>query len=113
MNNVFGKDLQGDWFEKPLWSLLPCHQTIETEEQGFSFTSIIELRSIVGLFNNEMNKRGFIFEGMPRWSLINLVTLIHGYSYLISLEIVAVYRKLGSFQGTQLRLSMLLEKEIS
>ena len=30
--------------------------------------------------NNEMNNRGFIFEGMPWWLAINLVTLIHGYS---------------------------------
>ena len=38
------------------------------------------------------------------------VNLIHGYSYLISLEIVADYRKLWRFQETQVNLSVLLEK---
>ena len=60
-----------------------------------------------------MNKRGSLFEGMPRWPVINLVTLIHGYSYLISLKIVVGYRKLRNFHGTQVNLSVLLEKEIS
>ena len=60
-----------------------------------------------------MNKRGFIFGGMPGWPVINLVSLIHDYSYLILVEIVVGYRKLRSFQGTQLNLSVLLEKEIS
>ena len=45
-----------------------------------------------------------------RWPVRNLVTLIHGYSYLISLEIVVSYRKLRSFQRAQVNLSMLLEK---
>ena len=31
MNNIFGQHLQSDCFEKPLESLYPCHQTIETE----------------------------------------------------------------------------------
>ena len=35
-----------------------------------------------------------------RWNVINLVTLILGYSYLISLEIVVGYRKLRSFKET-------------
>ena len=48
-----------------------------------------------------------------RWPVINLVSLIHGYSYLISIEIVVGYRKLRSLQGTQVNLSVLLEKEIS
>ena len=41
-----------------------------------------------------MNKRGFIFEGIWRWPPIILATLIHEYSYLISLKIVAGYKKL-------------------
>ena len=48
MINFFGEYLQGDYFEKSLKSLYPCHQIIETEEQqGFSFTSIMILCSIV------------------------------------------------------------------
>ena len=38
------------------------------------------------------------------WPKVNLVTLIHGYSYLISLEIVAGYSLVRSFQGTQFNL---------
>ena len=60
-----------------------------------------------------MNKRGFIFEGMPRWPVINLVTLINGHSHLISLKIVVGFRKLRNFHGTQVNVSVLLEKEIS
>ena len=33
MNNLFGQYLQGDWFEKPVQFLFPCHATLETEEQ--------------------------------------------------------------------------------
>ena len=43
-----------------------------------------------------MNKGGFIFKGIRGWPVINLVTLIHGYSYLISLEIVVGDRKVKS-----------------
>ena len=57
-----------------------------------------------------VNKRGFIFEGIRQWPVINLVTLILRYSYLLSLEIVVGYRKLRSFQGTQVNLSVLLEE---
>ena len=32
-NNFVCQYLQDDCFEKPLLSLYPCHQTIETEEQ--------------------------------------------------------------------------------
>ena len=46
-----------------------------------------------------MYKRGFVFEGIWQW-LVILVTLIHRYSYLVSLEIIVGYRKLKSFQGT-------------
>ena len=45
---------------------------------------------------HEVNKRGLIFEGVQRWPVIDLFTLIHGYSNLISLEIVARYGKLRS-----------------
>ena len=57
-----------------------------------------------------VNKRGFIFEGIRQWPVINLVTLILRYSYLVSLEIIVGYRKLRSFQGTQVNLSVLLEE---
>ena len=46
-----------------------------------------------------MKKRGFIFEGIWRWPLLNLATLIHGYSYLISLKIVVGYSKLRSLMN--------------
>ena len=60
----------------------------------FSYTSMIKIRSIVG--EHEVNKQGFIFKGIRWWPVINLVTLIHGYSYLISHELVASYRKVRS-----------------
>ena len=53
---------------------------------------------------SETWKRGFIFEGIRRWCFTNVATSIHGYSYLISLDIVVGYRKLRSFQGTQVNL---------
>ena len=56
----------------------------------------------------KMNKRGFIFEDIL--PVINLVTLIHEYSYLISFETFVGYRKLRNFQRTHSNLSVLLEK---
>ena len=56
----------------------------------------------------KMNKRGFVFEGIL--PVIHLVTLIHGYSYLISFETFVAYRKLRNFQRTHSNLSVLLEK---
>ena len=47
---------------------------------------------------------------IQRRTVINLVTLILGYSYLISLETVLGYRKLRSLQETQVNLRVLLEK---
>ena len=44
------------------------------------------------------------------WNVINLATLILGYSYLISLENVVGYRKLRSFKETQVSLRVLLQK---
>ena len=62
---------------------------------------------LVGIaFNNAMIKRGFTFEGMPRWPVINLVALIHGYSCLLLLEIAVSYRKLRIFQGNQISLNV-------
>ena len=43
-----------------------------------------------------ISKRSFIFEGIRWCPDINLVTLVHRYSYLNSLEIVAGYRKIRS-----------------
>ena len=64
----------------------------------------------LALLKHDLNKRGFIFEGIRQWPFINLVILIHGYSYLILLEVVVGYRKLRNFQGTQVNLRMLLVK---
>ena len=47
---------------------------------------------------------------IQRRTVINLVTLILRYSYLISLETVIGYRKLRSLQETQVNLRVLLEK---
>ena len=66
--------------------------------------------TILFLKGSQWKYRGFTFEGIRRWPVINLVTFIHGYSYLVSLEIVVGYKKLRSFQGTQVNLSLLLEK---
>ena len=60
---------------------------------------------------HEVNKRGFISESIWRWLVMtSLVILIHRYSYLISFEIVVGYSKLGSFQGTQIKISVLQEQ---
>ena len=58
-----------------------------------------KLRSIVGLFNLEMYKRGFIIKSIWWWPVINLATLIHAYSYLVSLKIIVGYRKLRSLMN--------------
>ena len=59
-----------------------------------------------------MNKPGFNFEVIRQWPVINLVNLIQGYLYLISLETVIGYRKRRGFQGTQVNLGVLLEKPV-
>ena len=59
---------------------------------------------------HEVNKRGFISESIWRWLVINLVILIHRYSYLISFEIVVGYRKLRSFQGPRIKIYVLQEQ---
>ena len=64
---------------------------------------------MLGLLKHEVNTRDFIFQGVWRWPVINLVTLIDGYSHLISLEIVVGYWELRSFQETLVNLNGLLE----
>ena len=59
---------------------------------------------------HEVNKRGFISESIWRWLVINLVILIHSYSYLISFEIIVGYKKLRSFQGSRVKISVLQEQ---
>ena len=51
-----------------------------------------------------------VFQGIHRWPIINLVTLIYGYSYLILVEIVLGYWKLRRFQETEFNLDWWLEK---
>ena len=48
----------------------------------------------LALFKQEVNKQDFTFEGIWRWSVIKFITLIRGYSYLISLEIIVGCSKL-------------------
>ena len=47
----------------------------------------------MAVLKHEENTRDFTFQGICRWPVINFVTLIHGYSHLISLEFVAGYWK--------------------
>ena len=56
-----------------------------------------------------VNNRDFIFQSFWRWLVMNLVTLNHDYSQLISFDIEVGYWKL-SFQETQVNLIGLLEK---
>ena len=115
MNNFFGQYLQVDCFEKPPYSLYSCHQSIETkEQQGFFPPQESNFALSLALLKHEVNKRGFIFEDVRWWSVADLATLIHSdshfSSYLVLLEIAVGYRKLRSFQGTQVNVSVLLEK---
>ena len=75
---------------------------------GFFF----HLKNQISLYRwlHEVNNRGFIFEGIRRWHVINFVTLIRGYSYLVLLEIVGNYKTVRSLQETQVNLSVLLDK---
>ena len=57
-----------------------------------SSTSVKKLCSIVGCIETWSEQTRFYLEGIRRWPVINLVNLIHEYSYLISLEIVVGYR---------------------
>ena len=52
----------------------------------------------------------FLFPSIWRRPVIHLVSLLHGHSYLISLENVVGFRKLRSFQKTQVNLNGFLEK---
>ena len=69
--------------------------------KGFCSTSVIKFGLSLGLLKHEVNTRDFIFQGIRRWVVINLVTLIHGYLHLISLVIVVGYQEKRSFQETQ------------
>ena len=60
----------------------------------FFSTSVSKLCLSLTLLKHEINKQGFIFEDIRRWPFINLVNLVHEYSYLISLEIFVDYEKL-------------------
>ena len=62
------------------------------------------------LLKHEMNAPDFIFQGIRRWPVINLVTLVDRYSRLISVEIAVGNWKLRSFQETQVSLNGLHEK---
>ena len=55
----------------------------------------------MALLKHEVNTQDFIFQGIRRWPVIKLVTLIHGYLHLISLGIVLGCWKLVSLNGYQ------------
>ena len=94
----------------PSWLFYRPYTHVIRPYGRFSFTSIIKLIALsFAVLKHEVDKRGFIFEG-SLWPVINLVTLIHGYLFLILLEIVIGYLKLRSFQQTQVDLSVLQEK---
>ena len=76
----------------------------------FHFNNENALSRKLALLKHEMNKRGFTFESIQWWPVIKLFTLIQGYLYLISLEIIVGFRKLRSLQRTQINLKVLLEK---
>ena len=78
LNNFFWSVHPGWLFGKTLWSIYPCHQSIETEElQGFSSTSIIEFCSIVGSIEIWGEQSMFYF-----WSY--LVVACHKLSHFSS-----------------------------
>ena len=72
----------------------------------------MNIRGFISLLKHEVNKRGFISESIQRWLVIKLVILIHSYSYLISfeIEIIVGNSKLRSFQGPQVKISVLQEQ---
>ena len=61
------------------------------------------------LFKHVVNKRDFIFEVIWWWPVINLVTLIHGYSNLISLGTAVGYKKVRSSRNP-IQFKCVLEK---
>ena len=64
---------------------------------------------MLGLLKHKLNTQDFISQGIWRWPVINLVTLIDGYSHLISFEIFVGYWELRSFQETLINLNGSLE----
>ena len=108
MNRFSGQYFQGDCFEKPLHL---CNQTIETKEQwDFSSISIIKLCSIIDSLETSDEQTKFYFR---RYSTVACYKLSQFNSRVFILdlnEIVIGYKKLRSFQGTQVNLSVLLEK---
>ena len=75
-----------------------------------SSTSIIKFYSIVGSIETRGEQSRFCFWRYSAVAYHKLSHLIRRYSYPVSLEIVVGYKKLRSFQETQVNLSVLLEK---
>ena len=55
----------------------------------------------MGLLKHEVTARDVIFQDIRQRPVINLVNLIHEYSHLISLDIVAGYWELKTFEPSQ------------
>ena len=76
----------------------------------FSSTSIIKFLSIVGSIETWSKQSRFYFLRYSAVACHKLSHLIHGYSYLVPLEILEGYKKLRRFPGTKVNLSVLLGK---
>ena len=100
MNNFFGQCLQG--FLENLYSLHIHAIRLQKQKIIKFFFHLNNQTSFCRWLyqKHEVNKWGFVFEGIRRWPVINLVTLIYRYLYMVSLEVVVGYRKLISFKGT-------------
>ena len=68
---------------KPLWSFYPCYLTIETEEQCFSFTSIIKFCSIAGSIETWGEQLRLYF-----WRY--LVVACHKLSHYFNLQVTLI-----------------------
>ena len=76
----------------------------------FSSTSIIKFLSIVGSIETWGKQSRFYLLRYSAVACHKLSHLIHGYSYLVPLEILEGYKKLRRFPGTKVNLNVLLGK---
>ena len=78
-------------------------------QYGFFFYLATKFSFIVGSIKTWDEQTRFYFSKYLVVLIINLVSFVHGYSQLISLEVIVVYWKL-SFQETQANSNRLLEQ---
>ena len=106
-NNLIYATTGGLYLESSIVSISMSSDHREESTISFFFHLINQIRSIVGAIETWGEYTDFIFQGIRRWPVINLLPLMQGYSHSISLETVVGNWEL---QETQVNINGLLEK---